>query len=445
MSELPKIAQARLRAQSVAAHPDADVLTAFCEQSLSEGERQPVLAHLAACADCREVVALALPPVAATARAHSVINPGTVGLAGWSWSGWMRWASAAACVVVVIAAVMIYKPSPITETPSGSDADVPISHQEIAQASPPTTQPAAPKATEAKAVEADKIAAKAAVPARLDDATAAAESGKRFESVPHGAQPMTPVAAGTGAPLATAKAANGVLARDGTLDSGAGSVGGNAQTQPPQRQAANVPSANSEGGFLPGTINLTTNGQPVTPIGRATGAVNGKVAESPARTNSAASPAAAPVPAADSTLNLQAKVAQQEEPAREYAKKAADSVVAKPAVTPAQWTLSPEGQLQRSLDGGKTQTSVPMLQNAKFTALSALGSEVWAGGAAGLLYHSSDNGWHWTRVKPVASGLMLVSDISQLNFADAQHGDLKTSDGQIWQTSDAGKSWQLQP
>src|SRR5215472_10553809 len=42
-------------------HPDADTLTALTEQLLSSAERQQVFAHLAACGQCREVVALSQP------------------------------------------------------------------------------------------------------------------------------------------------------------------------------------------------------------------------------------------------------------------------------------------------------------------------------------------------------------------------------------------------
>ncbi|MGH9509145.1 MAG: zf-HC2 domain-containing protein, partial [Terriglobales bacterium] len=64
-SELPTIVRERLQALAsgpVGLHPDADLLTAFCERTLTETERQQVIAHLALCADCRDAVALATPP-----------------------------------------------------------------------------------------------------------------------------------------------------------------------------------------------------------------------------------------------------------------------------------------------------------------------------------------------------------------------------------------------
>ncbi len=40
-------------------HPDAEILNAFAEQALREHERTPILAHLAVCSRCRQIVALA--------------------------------------------------------------------------------------------------------------------------------------------------------------------------------------------------------------------------------------------------------------------------------------------------------------------------------------------------------------------------------------------------
>src|SRR5258708_15821590 len=61
MEQLPNIVRERLKVPASVGHPDADVLTAFAEQSLAERERAGVLLHLSRCADCRDVLALAVP------------------------------------------------------------------------------------------------------------------------------------------------------------------------------------------------------------------------------------------------------------------------------------------------------------------------------------------------------------------------------------------------
>src|SRR2546425_10552609 len=104
------------------------------------------------------------------------------------------------------------------------------------------------------------------------------------------------------------------------------------------------------------------------------------------------------------------------------------------------WNLSSEGILQRSFDG-RTWQAVPVADNAVFRAVSAVGPEIWVGGNAGSLYHSSDSGQHWTQVKPAVNGSPLTADIVGIEFADAQHGKLTTSNRETWTTSDAGQSW----
>jgi hypothetical protein len=61
MEQFPKFVASRLasRQQPGGVHPDADILTAFAENRLYPAERKPLLAHLATCAECREVMAVA--------------------------------------------------------------------------------------------------------------------------------------------------------------------------------------------------------------------------------------------------------------------------------------------------------------------------------------------------------------------------------------------------
>ena len=109
-----------------------------------------------------------------------------------------------------------------------------------------------------------------------------------------------------------------------------------------------------------------------------------------------------------------------------------------------QWTLSPQGAVQRSLDGGKTWQAVSVVPNAAFLALSAVGSDLWAGGRSGLLLHSSDAGVTWAPVQPTAAGQKLSADIARIVFTDSFHGTVNTANGETWMTSDGGKSWARQ-
>src|SRR5581483_6053581 len=107
MEQLPRIVWDRLRVGAPDQHPDADLLTGFAEHRLTEREREKVVAHLGQCALCRQVLALAAVPPA-------TMSPQAVSRSmGSSWLRWpvLRWGAAAACVIVVGAAVFIgYRP-----------------------------------------------------------------------------------------------------------------------------------------------------------------------------------------------------------------------------------------------------------------------------------------------------------------------------------------------
>src|SRR5215469_3195059 len=105
MEKVPQIVSERLRAAAAAVgHPDADVLTAFSEHSLRKSERAEVVEHLARCAECREVVALALP---ASDQRHEAVR-----LANEGWLTWpvLRWGFIAAGVAAMVSfGVMRYQ------------------------------------------------------------------------------------------------------------------------------------------------------------------------------------------------------------------------------------------------------------------------------------------------------------------------------------------------
>jgi Photosynthesis system II assembly factor YCF48 len=118
------------------------------------------------------------------------------------------------------------------------------------------------------------------------------------------------------------------------------------------------------------------------------------------------------------------------------------SDVAIPASLAPRWTLSSDGTLQRSLDSGATWQTVVVSSKTVFRALAANDLDIWVGGSAGALFHSSDAGEHWTRVQPVANGEALEDDIVGVEFTDTLHGKLTSSAEETWITADAGQTWQ---
>src|SRR6266852_3728799 len=94
MSDVPKIVHDRLRASAPGgAHPDADVLTAFAEQALSGAEREDLVRHLSRCVDCREAVALSIPPMEAVAppKADRESVPAAAVATGGGLRAWFAW------------------------------------------------------------------------------------------------------------------------------------------------------------------------------------------------------------------------------------------------------------------------------------------------------------------------------------------------------------------
>jgi anti-sigma-K factor RskA len=89
-----------LQTDAPGAHPEPDVLNAYMEGALSTEERESVVGHLSHCSDCRDVVALAAPPLSQTAPPASLKDP-AIRLALW------RWAVVAVTAVVVIGAILV--------------------------------------------------------------------------------------------------------------------------------------------------------------------------------------------------------------------------------------------------------------------------------------------------------------------------------------------------
>src|SRR5262245_31707716 len=123
MTDVPHLVRARLNGERPEEHPDANVLTAFAEQLLPEAERGPVVAHLSACADCRDVVALALP--AMQSQQVSLAAPEKA----WRLPT-LRWAAVAACFLVVGAAVLFRDRTPQVGMRTDGDATLPATNSE---------------------------------------------------------------------------------------------------------------------------------------------------------------------------------------------------------------------------------------------------------------------------------------------------------------------------
>lgn len=103
------------------AHPDADLLAAFAEDTLLPAERRDVLAHLAVCGECREVLSVAMaarPDGAEEASVQSIPRPVRAPL--WNWLPWV----ATAAGIAAISSILLFHPekrlSPATTSTSNT-------------------------------------------------------------------------------------------------------------------------------------------------------------------------------------------------------------------------------------------------------------------------------------------------------------------------------------
>ncbi|HMJ23167.1 MAG TPA: YCF48-related protein [Terriglobales bacterium] len=429
MERLPKIVQQRLQATANAGvHPDPDLLAAFAEKSLNERERAQLLQHLGQCTDCREVVSLAMPEIAALSPIPAR-SP---------WLTWpvLRWSALAACAVVVSAAVALHYER------RQDLADV-VAQKAAAPSSPANSKTETQVSSQAAPEVAEKIAPPAPVESGRDFGVAGKLANQREDT--------------RARPPARASAMNG-LANGGRANNSPGTEGkGNNELTANRLTKADA---------------LQSTDKPSAPrMGRVVGAVaapapagKSKAADSEAQTEERKenldyaakdSNETVTVEAESNTIETaQATVGRAKD---ESDKKLRRTTRKEPKEVPPasrniqnlsalsktmpRWTLSPDGALERSFDSGKTWQIVPVASHAVFRTLAANDSDVWVGGTAGVLFHSSDAGEHWTQVKPVADGKPLTTDIISVEFTDIQHGKLITDRRETWTTGDGGASW----
>jgi photosystem II stability/assembly factor-like uncharacterized protein len=438
MQNVPQIVRERLRAAPPSVdHPDADALTAFAERSLPDRERAVLVEHLARCGDCRDIVALALPEVDAS---QAVTIPARSG-----WLTWpaLRWGFAAAGIIVIASfGVLEYQHSKPAMTVAKNSRQESVTAK--AQSTPPNAAPASEPQKAQDVLPPSAVPVAGTAPAKLPEA-------KLMSRV---APPTAPQPQHRGA--------------------FSGAIGGPI----------------SYGPHMPVQQQQQTASNQLQALVPAAPSAKQQSADASANLRQPSASETASVPGAASQIETtQAEVRAQDQPVREQlfdkdavgkAKPALNStgrdIMQLVALTP-RWAINSAGGLQRSFDQGKTWQDVDVTTAAAFSAAKGLtaantartkedygekkalkatagapvfravavtGTDVWAGGSQGALFHSVDSGNRWAQVVPSSAGIALTGDIVGVEFADAQHGKITTSTGEIWITSDQGQTWQKQ-
>jgi hypothetical protein len=495
MPELPNIVRERLKvSRPTAEHPDADVLTAFAERALPKSERAVVAEHLARCHDCRDILALALP---ATVTVETARVPLPV-RGSWLRAPVLRWGVVAAGVAVfAVTGLLQFQRRHVTQTfIAAREANAPIPEALTTQAS--RAKESAPGAPNALAGSADGSRANASRVnggSTIADNADAAFKKERVAAAPMNekAAPSTSLAL-SGRKLAAALPFHGPASGRASSDSSlgglmkqsvrlyggmapsstgaaepssqlvAGNVGDQARSQPFPYQGKDQKKEQGQGAGAGGRAFMDVTVDKAKPPETTAVEVS---AEAPVLETSSAASASSPTSGAswgisasgsllrsfdqgrtwasvdvNASFPVASQMAMVVPQSQKYQQATQDtSQLRAPAATQSQnqtTTVSKSQALGQQL-AAASAVSIPV-----FRAISAAGLEVWAGGSAGVLYHSADGGQQWTRVVLSASGIPLTGDIVGIAFNDSQHGQITTSTHELWTTSDAGQTWQKQ-
>lgn len=398
MDKLPQIVRQRLAALPPGEHPDADVLAAFSERTLAAREREPMLAHLAVCADCREIVAL------------SAASAGSGAAAPW-WRAFLapralQWAGAAAVVALVAVALSVNRPEERrAEAPTTQVAELKTAPVTKTEPSPATNQPASPstlqRTPQARVVRpgdvhafTDKAESAGASAASSDAGVAGGvlrgkeEADAKLKADKQGEASDARSAAG--ATLADADAArrDGLLAREAK-----DAVSAQAAAAPAAERAR------SEDAF--------TAQRP------AGGVAGGRLSASNA--------------------NMAAESAPSNGTTQKKAMRLAVAKTAGPA-----WKVE-NGRLQRLDASRSAYDDVSVSTAARLSVVGSLGTEVWVGGADGSMFYSNDQGAHWIAVSTGAWSK--DATFTGITPTALRSVEVSLSNGERWRSADGGASW----
>ena len=393
--KLPKpMLDALARGVRPAEHPSADVLAAFMERGLAEGDTTAVAEHLAACGECRDVVFLASSVddepvseedellVAAAARGPQMraaiaqaaarpSSPTSPPKRGSPWRPRLVWALSLSAVALVVGGYVMT--------------------QRVATA-PAVREMAAMKAEEASPRAAEQLKDVATAPPPAASMAAPAPAAKT--------RPATAAAVPASPPAKPAQPISAeVVATARGLAPGAEPKGSRVVVE------ARTPAEDGQGVSIGGALAGATPAAP-----RASGFVASK-GEASGQASALDSLSVAMQKAAPVTAHL-----------------------AHPG-----WRITAQGHLEHQTPEGWTQ--VLAHETGAFRAVAVIGNHVWVGGDGGALFHSNDGGANWSKVAlPGANGSEMAAIVT-IRFSDAQHGMVITDSGQIYNTSDGGANW----
>jgi len=491
MPELPNLLRQRLAATEMGetqAHPDADTLTAYMEQSLPAAESKTVVAHLSVCEPCREVMALSQAVVAEPEK-QNVLTPAPL-------PRWRRLftpvfgAAAAVAAMAVIAVMVIQLPQRHPQQSNSATANNP--------ANLPGSQPAQ-ESQQSKATVGDQAApveSKAPAPSEQDARLSAAQSNlarsaNRTQAQREGsirdkaAQNPSSVQAGfaaAAAPRAKLPVLTAALPKKDYVNTNffnssvpdkivVDSQGNNLPSAPVPQLGVTSSAFNTTNNKitifadLPANTSGKSNVRLLTPPPppEHLGCTVCKMVQSTAHSLGFHSPVKTPALRAGAlsssalggpgmfsgAMEKNQPTEMSAAPPRADADSfAASSSLSATAMAPSlhkaesaapTWKVV-NGKLMKSSGQTQWEDAYPVAgATMEFSFVNARGNDVWAGGSHASLIHSRDGGQTWDTVKlgDNASGTIVSIIAGTLSV------QVKTSDNQTWASADGGKTWNL--
>jgi hypothetical protein len=465
------------------------------EQSLPPAESKTVVAHLAVCEPCREVVTLS-QAVMVQPAIQTVLAPAPV--ARWRRLFTPVFGAAAAVAAMAVIAVMVLqlpqKNSPQSSTSATTNnatnhpANIPASQpaQETQQAKANVGDQAAPVESKAAAsaptqqADARLSSARSNLAASADlasakDKEARLENSAGARAAKKPGVEISMASAPAALPTKTSALSRKDYVNTNFFDSSSSdrvaldSQGNNLPAAPqPQLGATNS-------GFSPANNKITMFADlPANAAGKSNvrlmtpppppehlGCTICKFAQSTAHTLGLHSPVKAPALRAGALSSsalggpgMFSGAIEKNEPAEISAAPAradSDSFAASSSLSPSAmaptlrraesaaptWKVA-GGKLMKSSGQSQWEDAYPIASSAmEFSFVSARGNDIWAGGSRALLIHSRDGGQTWETVKLGDNATGTIVSI----IAGTMSVQVKTSDNQTWASADGGKTW----
>lgn len=452
MSRLPKIVIERLKATPSAVppsdgpvapasfqgsgHPDANLLSAFVEKSLTERERAQILDHLSRCTACREIMTLAVESKPAAVRSSPSKQ---------RWSAWsvLRWGALTAALGAAAIVVVLRPHADKRQAAFSRDQHPAVVADATKPAAPPAEVRPEPQPHAANTMAKSKPVARDAGTAR--------------------AKPKTGLQSGSFGMSASSSRSDGQVRHQVTM----------ATARPPEPLAdRNVPAPDAEHEVtksVGGVGGAIAAGTPAASPRSKTTAAPEEEARLDLRKEAPPNPAAPPMKSEsdgakkDAVRSQNAEVtaagaiaapgvAARETRGSESSRMAGISSLSsrpkllnKRGAVSAQWSISTTGKVQHSEDGRKTWEDVRIADGVTFRAIAAAGSDVWAGGTSGALYHSIDGGLVWNRVNFSPAESPVTEAIVGIELRPPLGVSIILASGQKWVTDNDGQQWRITP